>query len=57
MAPPSVWQELRAQVGAAVVTVLLIITAIAIGSQILLFLAILALCALGILFVVANGLP
>jgi hypothetical protein len=57
VAPPSVWQELRAQVGAAVVTVLLIITAIAIGSQILLFLAILALCALGILFVVANGLP
>jgi hypothetical protein len=55
--PPSLWRELRAQLGAALVTVLLIITAIAIGSQILLFLAILVLCALAVLFVVANGLP
>jgi hypothetical protein len=55
--PPSVWRELRAQAAAAAVTVLLIITAIAIGSQILLFLAILVLCALAVIFVVANGIP
>ena len=57
MPPPSLWRELRAQLGAALVTVLLIITAIAIGSQILLFLAILVLCALAVLSVVANGIP
>jgi hypothetical protein len=45
------------QIAAAAVTVALIVTAIVIGSQILLFLAILVLCALGVIFVVANGLP
>jgi hypothetical protein len=33
----------------------MIVTAILIGSQVLLFLAILVLCALAVLFVVANG--
>jgi multisubunit Na+/H+ antiporter MnhC subunit len=55
--PPSVWREIGAQIAAAAVTVLLIITAIVIGSQILLFVAILVLCAMAVLFVVANGLP
>jgi hypothetical protein len=39
------------------VTLLLIVTAIVIGSQILLFLAILVLCALGVIFVVSGGMP
>jgi len=39
------------------VTLLLLITAIVIGSQILLFLAILVLCAIAVIFVVANGMP
>jgi hypothetical protein len=54
---PSVWQHMGSQIAAAVVTVLLIITAIIIGSQVLLFLAILVLCALAVIFVVANGVP
>ena len=54
--PPSVWRELGSQSAAAGVTVLLIITAILIGSQVLLFLGILVLCALAVLFVVANGI-
>ena len=55
--PPGVWREIGSQLAAAAVTVLLVITAMVIGSQVLLVLAILALCALGVLFVVANGLP
>jgi hypothetical protein len=55
--PPGVWSVIGAQVTAAVVTLLLLITAIVIGSQILLFLAILVLCAIAVLFVVANGMP
>jgi hypothetical protein len=38
------------------VAVLLIVTALLIGSQVLLFLAILALCAVAVVVVVANGL-
>jgi hypothetical protein len=55
--PPSVWREIRGQVAAASVTLLLIVAAILIGSQILLFLAILVLCALAVLFVVSNVVP
>jgi hypothetical protein len=55
--PPSVWQALGAQITAAAVTVLLIVAAIVIGSQVLLFLALLVLCALAVIFVVAHGLP
>ena len=55
--PPGVWSVIGAQVTAAVVTLLLLITAIVIGSQILLFLAILVLCAIAVIFVVANGMP
>src|SRR4051812_8865388 len=53
--PPSVWREMSSQIAAAAVTVLLIVTAILIGSQGLLFLAIPVLCALAVIFVVANG--
>jgi hypothetical protein len=56
-APPSIWREMGSQIAAAAVTLLLIVTAILIGSQVLLFLAILVLCALAVLFVVANGMP
>jgi len=54
--PPSVWRRFGAQIGAVVVTVLLVITAIAIGAQVLLFLAILVLCAIVVLIVVGNGI-
>jgi hypothetical protein len=53
--PPSVWQAQRGAIAAAGLTLLMIATAILIGSQVLLFLAILVLCALAVLFVVANG--
>jgi hypothetical protein len=53
--PPSVWSRIGSQVAAGAVTVLLLVAAIVIGSQVLLFLAILVLCALAVLFVVANG--
>lgn len=54
--PPSIWREFGAQIGALVVTVLLVVTAIAIGAQVLLFVAVLALCALVVLLVVGNGI-
>jgi hypothetical protein len=54
--PPSVWRAAGRQLAAAGVTLLLIAPAIQIGSQVLLFLAILVLCALAVLFVVANGI-
>jgi hypothetical protein len=55
-APPrSVWQAFGAQITATALTLLMIVMAILLGSQVLLFLAILVLCALGVLFVVANG--
>jgi len=54
--PRSVWrQALGGQIAAAALTLLTIVAAILIGSQALLFLAILVLCALAVLFVVANG--
>jgi hypothetical protein len=55
--PPGIWREIGSQLAAAAVTLLLIVAAILIGSQILLFLAILVLCALAVLFVVSNGVP
>ena len=55
--PPSTSRAIRAQVTAAAVTLLVIIAAIVIGSQVLLFLANLVLCAIAVLFVVANGMP
>jgi len=54
-APPSAWRGIGGQIGSACVAVLLIVTAILIGSQVLLFLAILALCAMAVLFVVAHS--
>jgi hypothetical protein len=55
-APPrGVWQAFGAQITAAAVTLLMIVMAILLGSQVLLFLAVLVLCALAVLFVVANG--
>jgi hypothetical protein len=55
--PPSMWREIGSQLAAGAVTLLLIVTAILIGSQVLLFLGILVLCALAVLFVVSNGVP
>jgi hypothetical protein len=55
--PPSIWREMASQIAAAAVTLLIILTAILIGSQILLFLAILVLCALAVIFVASNGFP
>jgi hypothetical protein len=55
-APPrGVWQAFGWQITTATATLLMIVMAILLGSQVLLFLAILVLCALGVLFVVANG--
>jgi hypothetical protein len=54
--PPGIWREFGGQIAALVVTVLLVVTAIAIGVQVLLFLAILVLCALVVLLVVGNGI-
>jgi hypothetical protein len=55
-APPhSAWQAVGGQIAAAGLALLTIVAAILIGSQVLLFLAILVLCAIGVLFVVANG--
>jgi hypothetical protein len=53
--PLSRRRDLGAPLGAAATTVALIVAAILIGSQILLFLGVLLLCALGILLVVASG--
>jgi hypothetical protein len=53
--PRSVGQALGGQIAAAALTLLTIVAAILIGSQVLLFLAILVLCALAVLFVVAHG--
>lgn len=50
-------REIGAQIAAAAVTLLVILVALVIGSQILLFVGILVLCAMAVLFVVANGLP
>lgn len=55
--PPSMLREIGAQIAAAAVTLLVILVALVIGSQILLFVGILVLCAMAVLFVVANGLP
>jgi hypothetical protein len=55
-APPlSRRRDVGPAVGAAATTVVLIVAAILIGSQILLFLGVLLLCALGVLLVVASG--
>jgi hypothetical protein len=57
-APPSAWRQLGSQLAVAgALTVLLLVAAIVIGSQVLLFLAILVLCALAVLFVVSNVVP
>ena len=53
--PPSFWQQFGSRIAALAVTILLIITAIAIGAQILLFLSLIVLCALIVMFVVASG--
>jgi hypothetical protein len=55
--PPGVWREMSSQLAAGAVTVLLLVAAILIGSQVLLFLAILVLCAIAVLFVVSNVVP
>jgi len=55
--PPGISRAIGAQVTAAAATLLLLVTAIVIGSQILLFLAILVLCAIAVILVVANGTP
>ena len=54
---PGISRAIGAQVTAAAAALLLLVTAIVIGSQILLFLAILVLCAIAVIFVVANGTP
>ena len=54
--PPRISRELAGQIAAAATTLLVIVTALLIGSQVLLFLGILVLCALAVLFVVANGM-
>jgi hypothetical protein len=59
MAPPppprtSVWREISGQVASVAVTVVLIVAALLIGSQVLLYLGILALCAMGVLYAVAH---
>jgi hypothetical protein len=55
--PPGVLREIGGQIAAAAGTLVVIVTAVIIGSQALLVLAILVLCAMAVLFVVANGLP
>jgi hypothetical protein len=54
-APPSVWREIRAQLGAAALAVLLVVTALVIGSMLLLYLGLLFLCAVVVIWVVASG--
>jgi len=53
--PPSLWRDVRGQVASVGAAVLLIATALLIGSQVLLYLGILALCAMGVLYAVAHS--
>jgi hypothetical protein len=52
--PPPVWREIGVEVWSIAVTLVLIVVALVIGSQILLYLGILALCAMGVLYAVAH---
>jgi hypothetical protein len=54
-APPSMWREIGAQLGAAVLAVLLVVTAIVIGSTFLLYVGLLFVCAIVVILVVASG--
>jgi hypothetical protein len=55
-APPSMWREMSAQIGAAALAVLLVVAALVIGSTALLYLALLFLCAVVVIAVVASGI-
>jgi hypothetical protein len=57
MEPPparSAWREVGGQVAPALAALVLIVIALVIGSQLLLYLGILALCAMGVLLAVAH---
>jgi hypothetical protein len=56
-APPSAWREIRAQLGAAALAVLLVVAALLIGSMFLLYIGLLFLCAVVVIWVVASGVP
>ena len=55
-APPGVWREMRAQIAAAALAVLLVVAAIVIGSMFLLYVALLFLAAVLVIAVVASGI-
>jgi rRNA maturation protein Nop10 len=54
-APPSMWREMSAQIGAAALAVLLVVVALVIGSTLLLYGGLLFLCAVVVISVVASG--
>jgi len=56
-AGPTAWQQMRAQAGAAALAVLLVATALVIGSTLLLYLGLLFLCAVVVIWVVASSTP
>jgi hypothetical protein len=56
-APPSAWREMAAQIAAAALAVLLVVFALVIGSMFLLYVALLFLCAVIVIWVVASGIP
>lgn len=51
------WREFGAQLGAAAIAVGLVVAALLLGSTFLLYVALLVLCAVAVLLVVANGIP
>ena len=53
--PSSVWRGVGSQVVPVAAALALIAGALLIGSQILLYIGILALCAIGVLYVVAHS--
>src|SRR4051794_9660270 len=52
-APPSIWREMSAQIGAAALAVLLVVVALVVGSTFLLYVGLLFLCAIVVILVVA----
>jgi hypothetical protein len=52
---PPIWRALAGQIAAVAAAVAFLVVAILVGSQVLLFLAILVLCAMAVLLAVAHG--
>ena len=55
--PRSLWRVCGTQLGAAALAVGLVVAALLVGSTFLLYVALLVLCAVAVLLVVANGIP